>query len=89
VGRNRLARVSSTGGLDGGFNPNVNGTIQALTIQPSGHVILGGAFTTVGGVGRNRIARVSSTGGLDGALNPNANNTVYALAQDPEYNLLA
>ncbi len=80
--------MSSTGGLDAGFDPNVNNIVQALTIEPSGNIIFWGTFTTVTATARNRIARVTSTGALNGSFNPNANGIVYALGIDIDYNLL-
>ena len=43
-------------------------------------LLVGGAFTTLGGQGRNRIARLNTDGSLDSSFNPNANYTAYAVA---------
>ncbi len=83
VTRNNLAAFNaSTGALVTGFNPNVNGKVNALAVSPDGsRLYLGGAFRTVGGVARNRAAAVSaSTGALVTGFNPNVNSTVNALA---------
>ena len=63
-----------------GFDPNANGTVYAVVVQPDGKILLGGDFTTLspnGGraVARNRIARLNPDGTLDTAFNPNANAT--------------
>jgi uncharacterized delta-60 repeat protein len=69
-----------------GFDPNANGTIRAVVVQPDGKILIGGEFTTLspnGGpaVTRNRIARLNPDGTLDAAFNPNANNlSVYSIA---------
>lgn len=58
-----MARVSHTGLVDSGFNPNLSvvGTVSGMVVQPDGKIIFVGTFTTVGGVTRNNIARVTST----------------------------
>ena len=61
-----------------GFDPNANGTVRAVVVQPDGKILLGGDFTTLspnGGapVTRNHIARLNPDGTLDIAFNPNAN----------------
>ena len=84
VTRNRVARLNTDGTLDATFSPNVGGTaaaVNALLVLPDGRVVIGGSFTSVGGVTRNRIARLSATGVLDATWDPNFNNIVFALAQ--------
>ncbi|MCX6874767.1 MAG: choice-of-anchor D domain-containing protein [Verrucomicrobia bacterium] len=80
--RSRIARLSPDGMLDFGFNPTLNvvGTVFNLAEQADGRILLGGGFTTVGGVPRNRIARLSQNGTLDPSFNPNANSTVFCTA---------
>src|SRR3954470_13872703 len=68
-----------------GFNPNANGGVYAIVVQPDGKILIGGNFTTVapnGGppVTRNYIARLNADGTLDAGFDPNANSTVYAIA---------
>ena len=45
--------------LPDSFNPVGNSTVQALAVQADGKILVGGAFTTLGGQPRNRIARLS------------------------------
>ena len=78
------AAVRAQSALDG-FDPNANGVVRVVVVQPDGKILLGGDFTSVspnGGaaVTRNRIARFNHDGTLDAAFNPNANNSVYAIA---------
>jgi uncharacterized delta-60 repeat protein len=78
------AAVSGQSALDG-FDPNANGTVQVVFVQPDGKILIGGSFTTLtpnGGaaVTRNRIARLNPDGTLDTAFNPNASSTVFAIA---------
>lgn len=65
--RNRIARLTSSGGLDTAFDPGVgvNNTIHTLAVQSDGTVLIGGSFTTVSATARNRIARLTTTGALD------------------------
>ncbi|MEI6607773.1 MAG: choice-of-anchor D domain-containing protein, partial [Verrucomicrobiota bacterium] len=67
------------GDVESGFNPLVNGEVASATLQPDGRILIGGAFTTVGGVARNRIARLNADGTLDTGFNPNANADVRGL----------
>ena len=39
------------GSLDTTFNPGANGAVHALAVQPDGKILVGGAFTTLGGGG--------------------------------------
>lgn len=43
-----------------GFDPNANGIVRSIAVQPDGKILIGGAFTTLRGgtVTRNRIARL-------------------------------
>jgi len=72
TGRNRLIRLNSDGTLDTAFCANavdsnkVNGTVNAIEIQPDGKILLGGLFINYGGViGRNRLIRLNSDGTAD------------------------
>ncbi|PYI80634.1 MAG: hypothetical protein DME26_21160, partial [Verrucomicrobia bacterium] len=80
VARNNIARLNSDGTADPGFNPNANNWVYNAAVQPDGKIVIGGTFTTVGGVPRNRLARLSSDGTLDSDFNPNANSTVWSTA---------
>jgi uncharacterized delta-60 repeat protein len=86
------AAVRGQSALDG-FDPNANGAIQVVVVQPDGKILLGGAFTTLspnGGaaVTRNRIARLNPDGTLDTAFNPNANDDVGAIALQADGKIL-
>src|SRR4030066_154984 len=74
--------------LDLTFNPNANGGIFAIAIQSDNKILLGGGFTTIGGVTRNRIARVNSDGTLDTGFNPNANGGILAIAIQSDNKIL-
>ena len=76
-----VAAVRGQSALDG-FDPNTNGMVRVIVVQPDGKILIGGDFTSLspnGGaeVKRNRIARLNPHGKLDAALDPNASSTVY------------
>jgi uncharacterized delta-60 repeat protein len=85
--------VRGQSALDG-FDPNANGAVRVVVVQPDGKILIGGDFTTLspnGGaaVARNRIARVNPDGTLDIAFNPNANGSVFAIAVQADGKILA
>jgi uncharacterized delta-60 repeat protein len=75
--RKGIARLLSNGSLDPTFNPGT-GTdnsfgiphVDAITVQPDGKIILGGAFTAFNGTGRAHIARANSDGTVDSTFDP-------------------
>ena len=65
--RNRVARLNEItgdpeflGGTIDQYDPNVNGVVYAGAILPDGKVLIGGDFTTVGGVPRSNLARLTN-----------------------------
>ena len=75
------------------FDPNANGSVRVVVVQPDGKILIGGDFTTLspnGGaaVTRNRIARLNADGTLDTAFNPNANGGVYSIAVQADGKIL-
>jgi uncharacterized delta-60 repeat protein len=87
------AAVRGQSALDG-FDPNANGTVRVVVVQPDGKILIGGDFTTLspnGGaaVTRNRIARLNPDGTLDTAFNPNANSNVLSIAVQADGKILA
>ena len=65
-----------------------SGSIAAFAELPNGHIVVGGSFTTAGGVAANRVARWNGTSwlplgsGITGAVPPYGCN-VYALLAMP------
>ena len=90
--RNRIGRLNANGSIDATFNPGANATVWALALQPDGKVLVGGAFTTLGGgVGttvRNRIGRLNPDGSLDAAFNPGASDSVLNVVVEPDGKIL-
>ena len=62
------------------WTANPNGTVNGLAVQANNQVIVGGSFSTVGGVARNNLARLNTNDTLDTTFNPNVTGTVNALA---------
>jgi hypothetical protein len=80
VTRNRLAAFDGSGALVTTWNPNANGTVNAVAVDPaSGTVFVGGTFTTIGSTTRNRLAAISPTTGLPTSWNPAPNGEVKDL----------
>jgi hypothetical protein len=62
------------------FNPGANGSVEALAVQEDGKILVGGAFTTLGGVARSNIGRLNPDGTLDTTFYPGANSYISTLA---------
>ena len=85
--------VRGQSALDG-FDPNANGAIYVVVVQPDGKILIGGAFTALspnGGaaVTRNHIARLNPDGTLDTGFDPNANNVILTIAVQADGKILA
>ncbi|MGH7596997.1 MAG: PQQ-binding-like beta-propeller repeat protein [bacterium] len=79
--RTRLAALNAETGFVTAWNPNVNGSVNVMTISGF-NIYIGGAFTLVGGNSRNHIAAFSATTGTVTPWNPNANGDVHAITID-------
>ncbi len=62
----------AAGDVDLSFDPGsgVNGTVNAIAVQPDGKVLIGGEFTTVNGLARFKVARLNPDGSGDSSFNP-------------------
>ena len=82
--RNYLAALTTSNGfVVSGFNPNMNGPVNALALSADNTTLyVGGGFTTVnGGTTANSLTAFTTSNGLMvSAFNPNMNSTVSALA---------
>lgn len=79
--RNGMAFSGTTGRMTA-FNPDTNGTINTIAINPAdcSTAWIGGSFTTVKGQAANRIAAVdTATGALKPGFTRAASNTVSTL----------
>jgi len=79
--------VFAQSALDG-FDPNADGTVRVVVVQPDGKILIGGDFITILGQPRNRIARLNPDGSLDTAFNPNADDIVFSIAVQPDGRVL-
>src|SRR5436190_1980755 len=87
-----VATVRGQSALDG-FDPNANGPVRVVAIQPDGKILIGGEFTSLspnGGasVARAYMARLNPDGTLDAAFNPNPTAPVYAIAVQSDGKIL-
>ncbi|MDQ6631521.1 MAG: delta-60 repeat domain-containing protein, partial [Verrucomicrobiota bacterium] len=64
VTRNRIARLDPATGAADSFNPNASFFITSIAVQADGKILVGGAFTQIGGQPRNFLARLNSASGL-------------------------
>ncbi len=91
--RNNVARLDGTTGEADGYDPNVNGDVNAIALQADGKIVIGGAFTTTGTGGtlktRNRIARLDGTTGVADDFNPDMNGNVNAIALQSDGKIVA
>lgn len=60
ITRHNIARLTTGGNVDSTFDPDANGFVNGATLQADGKVMIGGEFTTVGGVSRSYFARLSN-----------------------------
>ncbi|MBI5382307.1 MAG: delta-60 repeat domain-containing protein [Opitutae bacterium] len=87
-----LAQANSPSAADG-FDPNVNGPVNAMAVQSDGKILLGGYFTLLkpngatAGTWRNNLARVNADGTVD-SFDPNVNGAINALAVRPDGTIL-
>jgi uncharacterized delta-60 repeat protein len=77
--RYHLARLNPDGSPDNFFNPNINGDVQTISIQPDGRILVGGSFTTVGSSSRTNLVRLNSDGTVDGSFNPAPNGPIDSI----------
>jgi len=87
--RNRMALLDANGNVDFNFNPNANGIVRSIVLQSDGKVLVGGDFTTIGGLSINRIARLDiEFGYADDSFSPNVNGTVHTISVQPDDKIL-
>lgn len=75
--------------LDTSFNPDANGVVNEVLVQSNGKILIGGAFTTVGGATRERVARLNADGTVDNTFaDPGANGIVRSIALQADGKIL-
>jgi len=67
VTRNHIARLNPDGNLDATFDPNVFalGFVTSIALQADGKILIGGLFSSVGGVSKKNLARLNPDGTVD------------------------
>jgi uncharacterized delta-60 repeat protein len=85
-----IVRLDKSGNVDHSFSADVHGSIYSIALQPDGKILIGGSFSTVGGVERNNIARLNTDGSLDLTFNPGGgtNDSVKSIDILPDGNIL-
>lgn len=90
--RAALARLTSIGRVDLFYTPTFNSgaAVAALLVQPNGLTVVGGSFSTIGGIARRNVARLTASGGVDESFDPGsgADGLVAALAVQPDGKLV-
>ncbi len=83
--RNRIGALSTATGAVTAFDPNANGIVRTIAVDPNGGIAyFGGDFTQVSGstVARNRLAAASMATGAPNAFDPNVAGVVRTIALD-------
>jgi len=70
---NHLARLNSDGSLDAAFalasQPGMNGTVNAVVVQPDNRIVVAGGFNQANGLNRNDLTRINADGSADPTIN--------------------
>lgn len=89
---NRLTRLNTDGSLDNGFNTGTgaNGSINAISIQPDGKILVGGDFTSYDGAMHYRMARTDTDGSRDSTFGDTSGASAYivVIEQQPDGKIL-
>jgi uncharacterized delta-60 repeat protein len=91
VNRNHIARLNQDGTVDPTFDPNANGTVWAIALQPDGRILVGGLFhgqNSIGGLNRDYIARLDSVTGLADSFDPRPNGGITRIVVQPDGKIL-
>jgi uncharacterized delta-60 repeat protein len=79
---NLVARLNADGTVDSSFNnPNLSGVyVDNIAVQTDGKILIGGPFTTVGGLANRYFARLNADGTVDSTFNnPNPSSQVNGI----------
>lgn len=91
--RSHIAKLSGsgTGAVDASWNPSANGSVEAIAIDASNNVYVGGGFSGIGGQLHVGVARISGsgTGVADPSWNPEMAGQVLDFALNPDGSVYA
>ena len=73
----RVARLYPDGSLWPYFSPNPNSDVSGCLSLSDGKILLGGAFTSIGGLPRNRLARLYNSPATQGLIVPSASRAQW------------
>lgn len=87
-----LFRLNPDGSLDSSFVPDsrINGTVNSISIQSDGKIIVGGIYYNNNGIKSVGVARLNIDGSLDTSFNPGkgADDYVYNTTIQPDGKIL-
>jgi uncharacterized delta-60 repeat protein len=79
-----IGRLNADGTPDPAFIATADATVDTLSMQADGKILVGGSFTKLCGQSRLMIGRLNTDGTLDTNFNPVANSAVYCLGALPD-----
>ena len=88
IGMNHVAVLNMDGSVDTTFNPGIgpDGTVNAVAVDFSGRIIIGGNFDQVSGVISGGVSRLNADGTVDSTFNPGiATYNPFTGETDPVY----
>lgn len=86
--QNKIIRLNNDGTKDTSFNPGTgfDNSINVITLQNDGKILIGGTFTAFNGLQENRAIRLNDDGTKDTSFNINAgfNESVLGITLQPD-----
>jgi len=70
------------------FNPGADYYVNTLAVQADGKILVGGAFTMLGGESRSNLGRLNADGSVDLTFDPGADWSVLTLALQADGKIL-
>lgn len=62
VPQKRIIRLNPNGSVDGSisFSNGFTDSVEVISLQPDGKILVGGSFTSYNGIGKNRLVRINN-----------------------------
>lgn len=83
-----LHAASAANPLPDSFNPNANSTVNAVARQPDGKLVIGGRFSSIGGVQKRYLARLNVDGSLDTTFSVTTNGDIHRIVIQPDNKII-